>query len=118
MPHVPLGQWVSDLIDWLLATVPWLFDGISAVMQVLVDALTDALVSPPPVVWIVVFTRPVPVSCAEEPTAHDFGFLPGSLSRMSEGGLTVNMSVLVPCLPHVTLQSPLTSCFGAALTRR
>ena len=56
MPHVPLGQWVSDLIDWLLATVPWLFDGISAVMQLLVDSLTDALVSPPPVVWIVVFT--------------------------------------------------------------
>ena len=55
MPHVPLGQWVSDLIDWLLATVPWLFDGISAVMQLLVDSLTDALVSPPPVVWIVVF---------------------------------------------------------------
>ena len=56
MPHIPLGQWVADLIDWLLATVPWLFDGVSAVMQVLVDGLTDALVSPPPVVWIVVFT--------------------------------------------------------------
>ncbi|WP_138732195.1 ABC transporter permease [Modestobacter excelsi] len=56
IPHVPLGQWVSDLIDWLLATVPWLFDGISSVMQVLVDGLTDALVSPPPVVWIVVAT--------------------------------------------------------------
>ena len=56
IPHVPLGQWVSDLIDWLLDTVPWLFDAISAVMQVLVDGLTDALVSPPPVVWIVVFT--------------------------------------------------------------
>ena len=56
MPHIPLGQWVSDSIDWLLATVPWLFDGISAVMQVLVDGLTDVLVSPPPVVWIVVFT--------------------------------------------------------------
>ena len=55
IPHIPLGQWVSDLIDWLLATVPWLFDAISAVMQVLVDGLTDALVSPPPVVWIVVF---------------------------------------------------------------
>jgi glycine betaine/proline transport system permease protein len=54
IPHIPLGQWVSDLIDWLLATVPWLFDAISAVMQVLVDGLTDALVSPPPVVWIVV----------------------------------------------------------------
>ncbi|PRY40229.1 glycine betaine/proline transport system permease protein [Geodermatophilus tzadiensis] len=56
IPHVPLGQWVSDLIDWLLDAVPWLFDAISAVMQVLVDGLTDALVSPPPVVWIVVFT--------------------------------------------------------------
>jgi glycine betaine/proline transport system permease protein len=56
IPHIPLGQWVSDLINWLLDTVPWLFDAISAVMQVLVDGLTDALVSPPPVVWIVVFT--------------------------------------------------------------
>ncbi|MGY1729214.1 ABC transporter permease [Geodermatophilus sp. SYSU D01062] len=56
IPHIPLGQWVADLIDWLLATVPWLFDAISNVMQVLVDRLTDVLVSPPPVVWIVVFT--------------------------------------------------------------
>nr|WP_204264498.1 ABC transporter permease subunit [Geodermatophilus normandii] len=40
----------------MLDTVPWLFDAISAVMQVLVDGLTDVLVSPPPVVWIVVFT--------------------------------------------------------------
>jgi glycine betaine/proline transport system permease protein len=56
IPHIPLGQWVSDLIDWLLDTVPWLFDAISAVMQLLVDGLTDVLVSPPPVVWIVVFT--------------------------------------------------------------
>ncbi len=56
MPDIPLGQWVSDFIDWLLATVPWLFDAISAVMQVLVDGLTEALATPPPVVWIVVFT--------------------------------------------------------------
>ncbi|MGY1832237.1 ABC transporter permease [Geodermatophilus sp. SYSU D01180] len=56
IPHIPLGQWVADLIDWLLETVPWLFDAISNVMQVLVDRLTDVLVSPPPVVWIVVFT--------------------------------------------------------------
>ena len=56
MPDIPLGQWVADLIDWLLATVPWLFDAVSAVMQVLVDGLTDALATPPPVVWVVVFT--------------------------------------------------------------
>jgi glycine betaine/proline transport system permease protein len=56
IPHVPLGEWVSDLINWLLDTVPWLFDAISSVMQVLVDGLTDALVSPAPVVGIVVAT--------------------------------------------------------------
>ncbi len=56
IPHLPLGRWVSDSIDWLLATVPWLFDAISAVMQVLVEGLTDVLVSPPPILWIVVFT--------------------------------------------------------------
>ncbi|MEX5716852.1 ABC transporter permease [Geodermatophilus maliterrae] len=55
IPHIPLGQWVADLIDWLLATVPWLFDAVSQVMQVLVDGLTDALTTPPPVVWLVVF---------------------------------------------------------------
>jgi glycine betaine/proline transport system permease protein len=47
---------VADFIDWLLATVPWLFDAVSAVMQVLVEALTDLLTTPPPVVWLVVFT--------------------------------------------------------------
>ena len=56
MPDIPLGRWVADLIDWLLATVPWLFDAISAVMQVLVDGLTEVLATAPPVVWIVVFT--------------------------------------------------------------
>jgi glycine betaine/proline transport system permease protein len=56
VPDIPLGQWVADLIDWLLATVPWLFDAVSAVMQVLVDGLTGALATPPPIVWIVVFT--------------------------------------------------------------
>ncbi len=56
IPHLPIGETVSDFIDWLLDTVPWLFDAISNVMQVLVDGLTDLLVSPAPIVWIVVFT--------------------------------------------------------------
>jgi glycine betaine/proline transport system permease protein len=56
MPHIPLGQWVSDLIDWLLMYVPWLFDGISTVMQALVDGLTTALTQPNPALWIAVFT--------------------------------------------------------------
>ncbi|WP_448640847.1 ABC transporter permease [Geodermatophilus sp. URMC 63] len=56
IPHIPLGRWVADLIDWLLATVPWLFDAVSTVMSALVDGLTDLLVTPPPVVWLTVFT--------------------------------------------------------------
>ena len=56
MPHVPIGQAVSDLVDWLLATVPWLFDGISSVMQALVDGLTSVLTGPPAWVVIVVLT--------------------------------------------------------------
>lgn len=54
IPHVPLGRWVADAIDWLLATVPWLFDAISEVMSTVVGALTDLLASPAPVVWVVV----------------------------------------------------------------
>ena len=52
MPHPPIGQAVSDLIDWLLATVPWLFDGISALMQALVDGVTAVLTGPPAWLWI------------------------------------------------------------------
>ncbi|SDF65990.1 glycine betaine/proline transport system permease protein [Blastococcus aurantiacus] len=54
IPHVPIGRWVADAIDWLLATVPWLFDAISEVMSTVVNRLTDVLASPAPVVWVVV----------------------------------------------------------------
>lgn len=54
IPHVPIGQWVADAIDWLLATVPWLFDFISEVMSTVVNRLTDVLASPAPIVWVVV----------------------------------------------------------------
>ncbi|RBY74926.1 proline/glycine betaine ABC transporter permease [Blastococcus sp. TF02-09] len=54
IPHVPIGEWVADAIDWLLATVPWLFDAISEVMSTIVTSLTDVLTTPAPVVWVVV----------------------------------------------------------------
>lgn len=55
MPEISLGGAVSDLIDWLTANVPWLFDGISAFMSVLIDGLTSALTESPPWLWIVIF---------------------------------------------------------------
>ena len=56
MPRIPIGQALSDLIDWLLMQVPWLFDGVATVMEALVNGLTSALAGPPAAVWIAVFT--------------------------------------------------------------
>lgn len=56
MPHVPIGRAVSDFVDWLLAALPWLFDGVSSVMQALVDGLTAVLTGPPAWLVIVVLT--------------------------------------------------------------
>ena len=56
MPHLPIGQTLSDLIDWLLLHAPWLFDGVTTVMQTLVDGLTTALTGPPAAVWVALFT--------------------------------------------------------------
>jgi glycine betaine/proline transport system permease protein len=56
VPRIELGEYVDAFITWLLGTVPGFFDAISAVMTLLVDAITAALAEPPFVVWVVVFT--------------------------------------------------------------
>jgi glycine betaine/proline transport system permease protein len=55
MPRLPLGDYVDRFILWLLDTVPWLFDGVSAVMAALVDTITAGLLAPPALVWVLVF---------------------------------------------------------------
>jgi glycine betaine/proline transport system permease protein len=55
MPRIELGAYVDAFISWLLRTVPGVFDAISAVMTVLVGALTAALSDPPFLVWVAVF---------------------------------------------------------------
>ena len=55
MPRLPLGNAVASLVDWLIRTIPWLFDGISLVTTKLVDGLTFGLTAPPSWVWIAVF---------------------------------------------------------------
>ncbi len=54
MPRIELGAVVEEFITWLLSAVPGLFDVISAVLTVLVDAITAALTGPPYYVWVVV----------------------------------------------------------------
>ena len=54
MPELPLGDYVEDGIDWLIANLPWLFDGISSILAFFVDGLIAALTGPPAGVWIAV----------------------------------------------------------------
>jgi glycine betaine/proline transport system permease protein len=56
MPRIQLGSYVEQFITWLLRTIPGVLDGISAVVTVVVDALTAVLAGPPFYVWVVILT--------------------------------------------------------------
>lgn len=56
MPRIELGNYVEQFITWLLQTIPGVLDGISAVVTVVVDALTAALAGPPFYVWVAILT--------------------------------------------------------------
>jgi len=56
VPRIHLGDYVDALISWLLSAIPGVFDAISAVMTVLVEALSAVLTGPPFLVWVLVFT--------------------------------------------------------------
>ena len=55
MPRIELGAVVEEFITWLLRAVPGLFDGISAVLTVLVDAISTVLLAPSFLVWVGAF---------------------------------------------------------------
>jgi glycine betaine/proline transport system permease protein len=54
VPRIELGAVVEDVITWLLSVASGLFDAISAVLTVLVDAITVALTAPPFLLWVAV----------------------------------------------------------------
>jgi glycine betaine/proline transport system permease protein len=56
MPRIEIGTYVEQFITWLLTAIPGVFDGISAVVTVVVDALTAVLAGPPFVVWVALLT--------------------------------------------------------------
>ncbi|OZM80207.1 proline/glycine betaine ABC transporter permease [Pseudonocardia sp. MH-G8] len=55
MPRIELGAVVEQFITWLLRVVPGLFDAISAVLTVLVDAITAVFLAPSFLVWVALF---------------------------------------------------------------
>jgi glycine betaine/proline transport system permease protein len=56
MPRIEIGSYVEQFITWLLTAIPGVLDGISAVVTVVVDALTAVLAGPPFVVWVLLLT--------------------------------------------------------------
>lgn len=56
MPRLHVGNWFSDVINWLTAHLPWLFNGISTAVTWLVGHITTGLTDPPVWVWIVLLT--------------------------------------------------------------
>ncbi len=54
-PDLPLGDWVSDAIDWFTDTFRWLLDFIGTVLDGLYDAFNWVLGSPIYYILIVVF---------------------------------------------------------------
>ncbi|MFF7332190.1 ABC transporter permease/substrate binding protein [Streptomyces sp. NPDC090306] len=48
MPRIPLGDWVNDIVDWLLAHVSWLFDFFKTVFNGAYDGIDAVLQAPQP----------------------------------------------------------------------
>jgi glycine betaine/proline transport system permease protein len=49
---IPLGKWGKWLFDWLTDSFDWFFDGLANGIQVVLEALIDLMLLPPPVVIV------------------------------------------------------------------
>ncbi len=53
---LPIGAWAQAVVDWLTENATWFFDGISAVLEAMIDAILFVLQAPHPLVVVVVAT--------------------------------------------------------------
>jgi len=52
---IPVGRTAKNVVTWLTENLSWLFDGIAAIMQTLIDGLLAALKFPHPFILIAIF---------------------------------------------------------------
>lgn len=52
---IPVGRTAKNVVTWLTENLSWLFDGIAAIMQTMIDGLLAILKFPHPVVLIAIF---------------------------------------------------------------
>ncbi|MFJ2815420.1 ABC transporter permease/substrate binding protein [Streptomyces sp. NPDC087294] len=55
MPRIPLGTWVNDAVDWLLAHVNWLFEFFKTVCTGTYDGIETVLQAPEPLLLAGIF---------------------------------------------------------------
>ena len=55
VPRIPVGEWGDSALDWINDNFEWLLDFLATVLDFLVTTLTDALVTVPALVLVVVF---------------------------------------------------------------
>lgn len=55
-PSIPLGQWVSDFIDWLQTAIPAVFDFVQLVLDGAYNGLNFVLATPSYIYIIIAFT--------------------------------------------------------------
>lgn len=48
MPRIPFGDWVNDVVDWLLNHMAWLFDFLKTVFSGTYDGIDAVLQAPQP----------------------------------------------------------------------
>lgn len=53
--HLPIGDWISKLVDWVRDNLDGLLDVISTVVSFLVEGLSELLIAPPALVIIAIF---------------------------------------------------------------
>ncbi|SDT93837.1 choline ABC transporter permease subunit [Stappia sp. ES.058] len=51
---LPIGNWAQTLVDWLTDNAYWIFDGISADLETLIDAILWLLQTPHPLVVVAI----------------------------------------------------------------
>ncbi|MEU6144896.1 ABC transporter permease/substrate binding protein [Streptomyces sp. NPDC047081] len=55
MPRIPLGDWVNDMVDWLLGHASWLFDFLKTVFTGTYDGINAVLQAPQPLLLAGIF---------------------------------------------------------------
>ncbi|MEU6392169.1 ABC transporter permease/substrate binding protein [Streptomyces sp. NPDC046939] len=55
MPRIPFGDWVNDVVEWLLNHMSWLFDFLKTCFDGVYTGITDVLQAPEPLLLVGIF---------------------------------------------------------------